>query len=172
MKSILFACIAGILSSAHCLADIKLAGGIQPAKTVQYTEGMGLIDALNGSRSLTCSRIMLARGKDRFEIDLPSVLASPEKEWALQDGDIILMPEHIFPCMSDRQSDAFITLFREYIKIKNGTVARPKDWQKRIEKLPTHRKKTEPNQTPEPTPTAVTPDADASVAPSVGAARL
>mgnify|MGYP001627348796 CR=1 FL=1 len=30
----------------------------------------------------------------------------------------------------------------------------------------------EPNQTPEPTPTAVTPDADASVVPSAGAARL
>lgn len=30
----------------------------------------------------------------------------------------------------------------------------------------------EPNQAPEPTPTAVTPDADASVAPSAGAAHL
>lgn len=32
--------------------------------------------------------------------------------------------------------------------------------------------KNKPNQTPEPTPTAVTPDADASVAPSAGAAHL
>jgi hypothetical protein len=34
------------------------------------------------------------------------------------------------------------------------------------------KEKNEPNQTPEPTPTAVTPDADASVAPSAGAAHL
>lgn len=34
------------------------------------------------------------------------------------------------------------------------------------------RKEKAPNQTPEPTPTAVTPDADASVAPSAGAAHL
>src|SRR5690606_29924118 len=39
--------------------------------------------------------------------------------------------------------------------------------------LPLYKKyKTEPNQTPEPTPTAVTPDADASVVPSAGAAHL
>jgi hypothetical protein len=134
----------GLISAAYCQADIKVIGPGREALSVEFEAGLNLVEALFGKGSLTCSSIRVSRGSSVFVVDLAGLLAVPERGWSMEDGDIVMIPEHIFPCMDEADSAAFFSLFDEYVKIKNQQMAKPADWQQMIDKLPTHIKKKEP----------------------------
>lgn len=146
--------VLGLSQAVFCGADVKVMAVGRDCLSVPFKEGLGLIDSVNGCKRLTCSSAKISRGNTVFIVDLAGLLAVPEKDWVLEDGDIVMLPEHIFPCMDEADSDAFVALFSEYLKIKKGLIKKPADWQQRIAKLPTHIKKAESAQSPPASPSA------------------
>lgn len=125
----------GCLMTTTSWGEVTLAGGAFPGKTVPFREGLGLIELLDGSRRITCSRVDVARSdQTRYTLDLKALLRRAG-DWPLHDGDIVTVPEHVFPCMSEATEAALCSLFRDYRLIETGLQARPPDWAERIAAL-------------------------------------
>ncbi len=145
MKTLLLTFVAAAICSFPCLAEIRVFGA-SPSRSRPFREGMGLIESLAGTESIYCCAAKIRRNDRLFDVDLATVLADTERDWPLEDGDDVYFSEHVFPCMDSHHSVRFVALIRDYMKIRRGEVERPHDWLKRLEGLPTHTKKTEPNK--------------------------
>ena len=153
-------------------AAIQIGGGVQPAKTIEYADGMTLADALTDARSLACSKVYVVRKGGWLEVDIPSFLRNLEDGFALKDGDFISGPEHVIGCIDWFEARAILDCVVDYRKIKSKSIDKPIDWDKRLDALKTHIKKTEPNKAVEPTPVSVTIPAAQEVVPLTSVAHL
>jgi hypothetical protein len=140
MKSVHVFIGAALVWASACSAEVRIIGP-HPSGVRTFHHGPGLIEALAGMESLTCCAARIQRGDRVFEIDFAKALADTERDWPLQDGDLVFIPEHVFPCMEATDSDRFIQFFAEYAKIIKGNISRPKDWQAKLDQLPTHTKR-------------------------------
>ena len=153
-------------------AEIHIGGGVQPAKTVKFVDGMTLLDALADASSLACSDVYVVRRGSWMKVDLPSRLRDFHDGFALKDGDLVSGPEHVMGCIGRSEGKAILDSIIDYRKIRNGSMEKPVDWDKRIDALRTHRKKTEPNHAMERSRILVTDRAITRSAPSIRLTHL
>jgi hypothetical protein len=114
-----------------------IASGNEPLD-IPFKEGLGLIESLEHLTHLSCCNVKVSRGDKLLQVDLARALGNLKSDWSLEDGDTLYIPEHVFGCMNSSDSATFLTLIHEYLEIRRGRMTEPRDWQQRIERMPTH----------------------------------
>lgn len=131
------------------VADVRVFAAGNDPRDIPFKEGLGLIESLDHLTHLSCCSVKITRRDTLLQVDLAKALANLESDWVLEDGDTLYIPEHVFPCMSSSDSATFLILIQDYLQIRREQSPPPADWEKRLERLPTHGKRL--NQVPEPT---------------------
>ena len=134
-RNVLLAVVVWLGPVDRADADITLGGSLLPERSVTYHEGMAVTDCLDSLEWIGCARIRVVskdRGGKIFVIDLPKVLSQQDKNLPMRDGDFVEVPQHMWPCLSERQERDLARLISEYNLITRKRLTFPSDWEARV----------------------------------------
>lgn len=128
-----FLALLFIYCISAAMADVQVFGDMDDPRAVPFSAGIGIIDVLADKKMIGCSMVRVTRGapptRATYEVSLPVLLATSGKDFALQDGDIVFVAEHIIGCMGRAQQLKLATLVTEYRDLRVKNLPLPKDWQ-------------------------------------------